>query len=190
MCSLMYRTPNLKRLVLPLTGNISKIGIETAMKSWSGLESMTITSIFKDRHYFTAIGKYCPNIVRLKFTCTFEQEEAEAVVNYTPNLKELSIRFVIVNLRALCLVLNSLKDLEVVNISHSLIVDKLDGEFEMYSLRNLRNHLDASYYRKLIVCETGECLRCQNGRNNDPRRLPHGPLEDIWRQDEITSLAH
>ncbi|KAJ1402487.1 Leucine-rich repeat domain superfamily [Sesbania bispinosa] len=106
------RTPNLKRLVLPFSGHLSEPGLHTAMSFWGGLESITITSMVKHSYIFSAIGKYCKNISQLKFTCNLEQYHANTLVRYTPNLKALSIRNTMVNLRALCHVLKNLEHLE------------------------------------------------------------------------------
>nr|XP_004493022.2 F-box/LRR-repeat protein At3g48880-like [Cicer arietinum] len=197
LISLAERTPNVKRLVLPVSGNITKNGIESAMRSWRGLESITITSIVNDIaiDIFVAIGKYSLNILRLKFTCYFDLDQAEALVKYTPNLKELSIRNILVNMRGLCLVLNSLKHLEVVNICHSLIMDNLEGGFEIYDpIDHILKYVDVSCLKKLIICEKNSCLRCKNGRKKNVydyrTSLPYRHLEDIWREDEISSLAH
>jgi len=182
------RTPNLKRLVLPFTGKLSKNAVDIAMKSWEGLESITITTMVKPSHIFSAISKYCMNIYELKFTGDFGISEADLVVQYTPNLKLLSVRNIMVNLRALCNILNSLEKLEVVNICHSFIWDRVEGVVKVYTVRDLRNHLSLSCLQKLMFCNRRRCLRCRNG--NDPLRGPFGVFEDIWREDEIRSLAH
>ncbi|RHN46744.1 putative leucine-rich repeat domain, L domain-containing protein [Medicago truncatula] len=188
MCSLMCRTPNLKRLVFPVSGDISKNGIETAMRSWRGLESITITSVVHHINFFDAVRKYCMDIISLKITCRFEQYEARALVNYTPNLKVLSIRNMTVNMGGLCHVLNNLEHLEVVNLSHSLIVDKLDDELQQYSVDDVQSRVNNSC--KLITCQIRTCLWCKTPFARNPRRMPHGTLEDIWRDDEIRSLSH
>jgi len=188
MCSLMCRTPNLKRLVFPVSGDISKIGIETAMRSWRGLESITISSVVNHINFFDAVRKYCTNIVSLKITCRFEQYEARALVQYTPNLKVLSIRNMIVNMGGLCHVLNNLEHLEVVNLSHSLIVDKLDDELQLYSVDDVQSRVNNSC--KLITCQIRTCLWCKTPFARNPRRIKHGTLENIWHEDEIGSLSH
>lgn len=184
----MCRTPNLKRVVLPITGNISKIGIEIAMRSWGGIESITVTEMFNNANFLNAVGKYCKNIVSLKFTCLFEQYHAEAIVNYTPNLRTLSIRHFLVSMRGLCHVLNSLEHLEVVNLCHCLITDLLEGSFQAYSIDDLRERVDFSC--ELIICKENSCLRCTNRLRNDRGRPSYENMEDIWREDEIESLAH
>ena len=183
----MCRTPNLKRLVLPMSGEISKNGLEIAMRSWRCLESITITTVVYDFKFFDAIGKHCKNITSLKFACFFGQEEAESLVKYTPNLKFLSFRDMPINHRALCRVLNNLEHLEVVNLSHSLIVDKMDGALQLYSIDDVLSRVNISC--KLITCQITTCLRCKNPFARNPR-MPHGSLEDIWREDEIMSLSH
>ncbi|KAJ1402468.1 Leucine-rich repeat domain superfamily [Sesbania bispinosa] len=184
------RTPYLKRLVLPCSGHLSKLGLHTAMSYWGGLESITITSMVNHHYIFSAIGKYCKNICQLKFIGDFEQYHANALVRYTPNLKALSIRNILVNMRALCHVLENLHHLEEINICHSLILDRPEAKVVVYRIHDLENHLNISCRRKLIFCQRKSFLRCKNGCDNNPRRQPYGLFEDIWREDEIRSLAH
>ncbi|XP_045822252.1 F-box/LRR-repeat protein At3g48880-like [Trifolium pratense] len=188
LISIAERTPNLKRLVLPISGNISKIGIETALRSWRGLKSITITSMVHYINLFDAIEKYCTNIVCLKFTYCFEQDHAKSLVKYTPNLKVLSIRSMRVNMRGLCYVLNNLEHLKVVNLRHSIILDKFDDELRIYSIFDVLSRVNISC--KIIVCQRRSCLRCKNENMRNSRRLSNGSLEEIWREDEIICLAH
>lgn len=188
VCFPFCRTPNLKRLVLPFTGKLSNNAVDIAMKSWDSLESITITAMVKTSCIFSAISKYCMTIYELKFTNYFGINDADLVVQYTPNLKLLSVRNIMVNLRALCNILNSLEKLEVVNICHGFIWDRVEGAVKAYTVRDLRNHLSLPCLRKLMFCNRRRCLRCING--NDPVRIPFGVFEDIWREDEISSLAH
>ncbi|XP_057419752.1 F-box/LRR-repeat protein At3g48880-like [Lotus japonicus] len=113
------RTPNLKRLVLPYKGSLTKRAIHTAMASWRGLESMTITSMINCRYLFSAISKWCKNIVELKFTDDFNQNHADALIKYTPNLKVLSLRTTMVEKKALEDALDGLKHLKVANMCHA-----------------------------------------------------------------------
>lgn len=156
----MCRTPNLKRLVLPITGNISKIGVETAMRSWRSIEAITITEMFKNVNFLEAVGKYCKNIVRLKFICSFEKDQAEAIVKYSRNLRTLSIQHVMVSMTGLCHVLNSLEHLEVVNLCQCLITDLLDGSFRVYYIHDIRKRVNFSC--ELRICKECSCLRCTN----------------------------
>ena len=183
----MCRTPNLKRLVLPISGDISKNGLETAMRLWGCLESITITTIVYDFKFFDVIGKHCKNITSLMFACFFGQE-AESLVKYTPNLKFLSFQDMPVNHRALCGVLKSLEHLEVVNLCH---IDIRDYGLKLYSNHNvLINRMIISC--KIITCEKRSCCICKNESTNDPTRQLSEILEEIrnWREDEIESLAH
>jgi hypothetical protein len=78
-------------------------------------------SIIIINNLFNAIGKYCTNIVSLKYTCffyqkkkftCFEKDESKALVKHTPNLiKVLSIRNMIVNRIGVLHVLDSLEHL-------------------------------------------------------------------------------
>ncbi|AES60174.2 hypothetical protein MTR_1g041650 [Medicago truncatula] len=62
---------------------------------------------------FIAISKYYMKIYELKFTSGIS--EADLMVQYTPNLKLLSVRKIManLNLRGLCNILNSFEKLEV-----------------------------------------------------------------------------
>ncbi|RDX68417.1 F-box/LRR-repeat protein, partial [Mucuna pruriens] len=185
-----HRSPNLKRLVLPATGKLSKVGVEKAMKSWGGLESITFTSLVRDSNIFSTICKYGKNITEMKFNCDFEEHHADAMIEYTRKLKVLSFRSSIVRVKALSRVLSFLEHLEAVNVCHSMILDTTFSKVVLYCMDDLGKHLAPSCLGKLIFCEGGRCLRCKNGRDTTSSRQPYGHLEDIWRQDEITSLAH
>ncbi|TKY65564.1 F-box/LRR-repeat protein [Spatholobus suberectus] len=121
----------------------------------------------------------------MRFTCEFEEYHADAMIKYTPNLKLLSIRSTLVSMKGLCRVPTFLEHLEVLNICHSLIMDKSNPRPQVVVYRiihDLRKHLPPSCLGKLIFCQGGSCLRCKNGC---------GPIEDIWHhEDEIVSLAH
>ncbi|RDY12476.1 F-box/LRR-repeat protein, partial [Mucuna pruriens] len=184
------KTPNLKRLVLPMTGFLTMGGVNRAMKSWGGLESITISAMVPNSYIFSAIGKYCKNITEMKFSCEFEEDHADAIIEHTPNLKVLSIRTIIVSMKALRRVLTSLEHLEAVNICHSLIINKSHrgSRVVVYGIGDLRKHFPSSCLGKLIFCEGRRCLRCKR-RDTTPSRR-YGCHDDIWRQDEITSLAH
>ncbi|KAK7374171.1 hypothetical protein VNO80_07600 [Phaseolus coccineus] len=186
------RTPKLKRVVLPETGDFSRGVEETVMRLWSCLESITITSAVSGYYILLAIGKYCNNITEMKFSqgCYFEEKHAVAMTKYTPKLKILSIRTVATSVKALVCVLRFLEHLEKVNICHSLILDTAYPGTVIVDISELRKRFPPSSVEKLLYCEKGSCLRCMNGRDTTPSRQPDGPYEDIWGEDEITSLAH
>ncbi|ESW11958.1 hypothetical protein PHAVU_008G073600 [Phaseolus vulgaris] len=195
LITIAERTRKLKRVVLPKTGDFSRAGVNSAMKLWRGLESITITSAVPGHYIFPALGRYCNNITEMKFSCgcIFEEKHAEAMVKYTPNLKMLSIRSIPASMKALQCVLSFLEHLKMVNVCHSFIRDTSDRRLYGLGFEDLRNCLSPLSLGKLIYCEGylegGWCLRCQNGHDNSRSRQPYGPLEDVWREDEITSLA-
>ncbi|KAK7256685.1 hypothetical protein RIF29_30141 [Crotalaria pallida] len=191
LISAAKRTPNLKRLVLPYNGHVSKLGIDLAMMSWTYLESITITSITGQQHIFSAIGRHCKYISEIKFTCNFEEYHADALITNTPRLKIISIRTKSVNVNALIRILQFLKDLEVINICHSIIWDKPAGShLDLYNIRDLEKVLDISLLRKLLFCQSNRCRYCKNISNNNGSKGLYGVLEDIWCQDDILPLAH
>ncbi|KOM37270.1 hypothetical protein LR48_Vigan03g065100 [Vigna angularis] len=182
------KTPNLKRVVLPKTGDFLRAGVDTVLSLWRGLESITTTNAVSSYYMILAIGKHCNNITELKFSDgNFEEKHALAMTKYTPKLKILSIRHIIMSWKALLCVLNFLEDLEKVNICNSLILETA-YPLTFVEMSELKDLLPTSSMEKLIYCETGTCLRCMNGR--DIIRSRNGPYEDIWGEDEIASLAH
>jgi len=190
------RTPKLKRVVLPETGDFSREGVDKVMSLWRDLESITITSAVPGYYLLLVIGQYCINITEMKFSegCYFEEKHAVAMTKYTPNLKRLSIRSVPTSVKALFCVLTFLDHLEKVNICHSLIMDTAYPGTKIVDVNGLRMRLPPSSAEKLLYCERGSCLRCrqpQGQRGTAPSRQPRGgPFEDVWGDDEITSLAH
>ncbi|KAK7255775.1 hypothetical protein RIF29_29194 [Crotalaria pallida] len=183
------RTPNLKRLVLSESGHLSKRGIDLAMASWGGLQSITITSMLKDNHFFSAMGKVCKNITEVKFTCSFEEHHADDLIKYTPGLKALSIRNQMVNRDALFRVLDCLQHLEVVNVCHSLFWDTT-SDLEGCDIYVHHKNLHVSWLGKIISCEKKICIMCNKVSNNTMREQPYDPLEELWSQDEIPSLSY
>uniref|UniRef100_K7K2Y5 F-box domain-containing protein n=2 Tax=Glycine max TaxID=3847 RepID=K7K2Y5_SOYBN len=193
------RTPNLKRLVLPKTCVFSRKAVHTAMKSWGGLESITISFDDPNKYIFSAIAKYCKNITEMKFShgcLLFEENYVKALLKCAPNLKALSIRCIMTSMGALCGVFTSFQHLEAVNICHSSIIDAPYSDFGVVDITYVQKHLPPSNYGKLIYCKEGSCLRCKNDRSIIPAGifqitsiLIHAS-EDLWREDEITSLAH
>jgi len=192
VCMFLFcRTPNLKRLVLPETGDFSRDGVDTALSLWKGLESITVTSAVSSYYMILAIGKHCNNITEMKFSAgNFEEKHAVAMAKYTPKLKKLSIRNLATSLKALWCVVSFLGDLEKVNISHCLIMDTAYPGTVFVGVSDLKKRLPPTGVEKLVYCEKGRCLRCVNGRDTTRSRQPDGPYEDIWGEDEIASLAH
>ncbi|WJX10189.1 hypothetical protein P8452_00942 [Trifolium repens] len=64
------------------------------------------------------------------------------------------------------------------------------GVVELYTIHDLRSHLSRAGLQKLLVFNRRRCLKCTNKKNIDPRRASFGHMVDVWRQDEIISLAH
>ncbi|RZB65507.1 hypothetical protein D0Y65_041533 [Glycine soja] len=148
------------------------------MKSWGGLESINISSGVPIDYIFPAIREYCKSVSGIKFHCEFEEKHAEALIESTPNLKVFSIRSTVVSVKALRSVLTSLEHLESVNICHNFVMDFSHGGFSIFAVQ------------EVIYCEEGSCLKCQYERSIAPGSFLYRALEDIWREDEITSLAH
>ncbi|XP_052115780.1 F-box/LRR-repeat protein At3g48880-like [Arachis duranensis] len=179
------RTPNLKMLVLPAICNFSKEAIEHAISLWVGLESITITRMINHKDIFLAIGKYCKGITSLKFTTGFKMDHARALIEHTPNLKFLNLQSIIVSFRALCCVLENLKHLEILNLCHSLIIDKPDtsNQVVLYTFCQLQHHQWPLLHRlrKILTCQSNNgCAICKNrmaGHNYLIKKALHEAFE-------------
>ncbi|KAL4382070.1 hypothetical protein AHAS_Ahas04G0196700 [Arachis hypogaea] len=104
-----------------------------------GLESITITCMMTNHdEIFPAIGKYCKGITELKITS--------------------------LNFRALCCVLENLKHLKIVNLYHSLIMDKPDPstQLALYTFCQLQNQWPIHCLRKVLFCLSKRCVICKN----------------------------
>ncbi|XP_024171559.1 F-box/LRR-repeat protein At3g48880 [Rosa chinensis] len=97
-------------------------GFEAALKNWPQLESLTIPCDFLVE-IMEVIGKHCNKSAEMKLMCDFYEEYAEAVAAYIPNLKVLSLRCAEVSRGAVLHILNQMNHLQVLNLSHSYIVD-------------------------------------------------------------------
>ncbi|RYR15102.1 hypothetical protein Ahy_B04g071826 [Arachis hypogaea] len=134
---------------------------------WIGLESITITCMINHKNIFPAIGKYCKGITGLKFTTGFKMDHARALIEHTPNLKFLSLQSIIVSFRTLYCVLENLKHLEIINLCHSLIIDKPDTSnwVVLYIFHQLQHHQWPLLHRlrKILTCQSNNgCVTCKN----------------------------
>ncbi|KAI9110036.1 hypothetical protein K1719_019077 [Acacia pycnantha] len=188
------RTANLKRLVLPRSNiQLSKTGVHKAMQLWKGLESLTLTDISIAYDIVEAIGEHCNNFSELKVTCDFGVNFANALIKHLPKLKILSLQSILVSKNALVLVANNLKDLKILNVSHSFIVGLTDDGTNMriYSQHDVPKILGNNNMfgiSTLIRCEgiCGMCLKvlqwniCTDEWKNTK--------EEVWRDDKIANL--
>ncbi|KEH31579.1 putative leucine-rich repeat domain, L domain-containing protein [Medicago truncatula] len=174
------RCPHVRRLVFVSWNRIKKIGIVRAIRVWTNLESMTMPCTEYPGYVFEEITKHCKNFRELK------------VIAFLPNLKVLSLRCSGLSKEALILILDELKDLEVLNISHSCHVVPLPYPHEGYMFSSGIDPIIIEKGSRLLdfyTCMEESCIMCQRTKADDglPRWFRYE--DGIWKDDEISSLA-
>lgn len=166
------RCLKLKRLVLPSCFAISDTGIYESFRCWKDLVSLTISPNNTNFPYLLEqISSNCKNFSELKLMGTCHHGFASTLVAYLPKLKVLSLRCTKFTSSDLHTVLDDLKQLQVLNISHCfwikinwIILDK------------------ASRLQSFITCmQSDRCIVCRVCYQRDK--------EDRWHEDEVDSLA-
>lgn len=88
---------------------------------------------------------------------------------------------------ALVIILDGLKHLEVLNISHCHIVDVSQGRI----LREIDDSIlqKASGLCQFFTCMNDSCIMCQRTRADEGLMRWHRYEENAWKADEVESLA-
>ncbi|KAK4489540.1 hypothetical protein RD792_005349 [Penstemon davidsonii] len=185
------RCPRLKRLVMPAWNRIKKSGICHAVRMWEDLESLTMPSISSPLYLMEEIGKYCKNFSELKIMGPCDILFASTLAAFLPNLKVLSLQCTMLCKDALIIILEGLKGLEVLNISHCLLVEVHPPPAQKRVLKELdKSILDrASRLKKFLTCMDDSCIMCQRTRNDEGLLRWYKYEEDLWKVDEVRSLA-
>ncbi|XP_060203591.1 F-box/LRR-repeat protein At3g48880-like [Lycium barbarum] len=184
------RCPRLKRLVMPAWNRIKKTGICSAIRMWEDLESLTMPSIANPPYVMEEIARSCRNFAELKIIGPCDMLFANTLVEFLPNLKVLSVRCTMLYKPALVIILDGLKKLEVLNISHCLII-----EVPPPARKKILTKLDESILekvsslRKFITCMSDSCIMCQRTRNDEGLMRWYKYEEGLWKVDEVRSLA-
>ncbi|XP_015070269.1 F-box/LRR-repeat protein At3g48880-like isoform X2 [Solanum pennellii] len=155
------RCPRLKRLVMPSWDKIKKRTMCRAIHIWNDLESLTMPSIKNPARVIEEIGRSCQKFVALKVMGPCDMLFASALASFLPNLEVLSVRCTVLSKPALAIILEKLKKLKVLNISHCAITE--DSPLEPM---RILTKLDKSILEKASRYE-----------------------EDLWKVDEVKSLA-
>lgn len=190
---LMYaaeRTPQLRRLILPAWNRIKKTGISKAISSWKNLESLTMPSIANPPYFLKEIATNCKNFRELKVLGPCETFFASSLVEYLPNLKVLSLRCSMVSRDTIILILDGLKHLDVLNISHCLLIETLPPPAMRRILREFDQsiHEKASRLREFHTCMEDTCDMCRRTKNDEGLMRWYKYGEREWLADEIKSL--
>lgn len=182
------RCPRLKRLVMPAWETLTEPTTCSAIGNWKDLESLTMPSVEKPAYVFEEIARSCKRFSELKIMGPCDMLFASTLVSFLPNLKVLSLRCTAISKPALVIILEGLKKLKVLNISHCIITEdpppapiimtKLDE-----SILKKVSRLD-----KFLTCMSDSCVTCQRVRNDEGLMRWHR-YEDLWKMDEVESLA-
>ncbi|KDP22297.1 hypothetical protein JCGZ_26128 [Jatropha curcas] len=185
------RCPQLRRLVLPAWNRIKKTGICKAIRMWRDLESLTMPSIANPHYLIEEIANNCSNFRELKVMGPFDISFAAALATYLPNLKVLSLRCSMLFRDALIRILDDLQHLEVLNISHCLLIEIQPPP----APRRITRELDqiildrASRLREFLICTEDSCVMCQRTKRDEGLMRWYKYEEGLWKADEVSSLA-
>ncbi|KAF5732344.1 hypothetical protein HS088_TW18G01038 [Tripterygium wilfordii] len=185
------RCPRLKRLVLPAWNRIKKTGICKAIRMWRELESLTMPSIANPPYFIEEISRNCENFSELKIMGPFDIYFASTLAAYLPRLKVLSLRCSMLIKDALIIILDSLQSLEVLNISHCLLIDIQPPPSQKIVIKKLDESIleKASRLREFITCMDDSCFMCERTKNDEGLMRWYKYEEGLWKADEVRSLA-
>ncbi|KAL7108409.1 hypothetical protein ACP275_06G110700 [Erythranthe tilingii] len=185
------RCPLLKRLVMPAWNRIKKTGICRAVQMWPNLESLTMPSISNPPYLMEEISKNCKKFTELKIMGPCDILFASTLAAFLPNLKVLSLRCSVLFKEALVIILEGIKGLEVLNISHCMLVEVGPQPGPRRVLTRLDKSIleKTSRLKKFATCMSDSCVVCQRTRNDEGLIRWYKYEEDFWRVDEVSSLA-
>ncbi|KAF7852363.1 hypothetical protein BT93_L0915 [Corymbia citriodora subsp. variegata] len=185
------RCPLVKRVVMPAWNRIKKTGICKAINMWPHLESMTMPSIANPPYLLEEISKSCKNFSKLKIMGPFDMHFALSLVSYIPKLKVLSLRCSVIFKDALIMILDQLQDLEVLNISHCILIEAGPPSPSRRVVRGIDPFImdKAGRLREFLVCMNDSCILCQRARSDEGLMRWYKYEEGSWKSDEARSLA-
>jgi hypothetical protein len=173
---------------MPAWDCISKNGICQAIRRWSHLESLTMPTIRHPTSIIQEIGRHCKNLSELKIMGTFEFDHlfASTIITNLPRLKILSLRCSCLTRDALLMLLNFAETLEVLNISHCLILETIGRKQVVREID--ASLLEAGSRMKVLVCQNKGCLTCQRMISDEGLMRWYRYEDWFWRYDEVPSL--
>lgn len=182
----------MRRVVLPAWNRIKKTGICKAIRIWKDLESLTMPSIANPPYLLTEIAKNCKNFKELKIMGPFEVFFANTLITCLPNIKTLSIRCSAIKREALMKILDGLPSLEVLNISHSHLVEYSGWQPQQKVIvRELDKTImeKTARLKKFLTCmDHKTCVMCQRTENDEGIVRWYKYEEGDWKVDEVSSL--
>ncbi|XVF09857.1 hypothetical protein REPUB_Repub07fG0133100 [Reevesia pubescens] len=170
---------------------IKKTGICKAIRIWRDLESLTMPSIANPPYLMEEIANNCKNFSKLKVMGPFDNSFATTIIMYLPKIRVLSLRCSMLVKDALISILDDLQNLDVLNISHCLLIEIPPPP----SPRRIMKELDqsilekASRLREFVTCMKDSCIMCQRTRNDEGLMRWYKYEEGLWKADEVSSLS-
>ncbi|KAK1290298.1 F-box/LRR-repeat protein [Acorus calamus] len=185
------RCPHLKRLVLPAWNYITKPGICEAIRRWEDLESLTMPGIGHPPYIMEAISRSCKNFSELKIMGQFDILFASAIAYNLPKLKVLSLRCTMLFREALLYILENFESLEVLNISHCMLVDVCPSLDPKKTITQMDHTIieKASRLREFIYCCEVPCILCERTIADEGLMRWYKYETGLWREDEVRSLS-
>lgn len=174
--------------MLPAWNRLKKEFIFNAIQFCENLESLTMPTVPHPEFVFSSIALHCKNFRELKVMGPIEVDFVENLVRSLRNLKVLSLRCTAINRDALIKILDDLKCLEVLNISHSYLVDTRNGTVIVRELDETIME-KASKLKRFVTCmEHKTCVMCQRTYEDEGVMRWYKYEEGLWKADEIASL--
>ncbi|CAL1404994.1 unnamed protein product [Linum trigynum] len=185
------RCPHLRRLVLPAWNRIKKTGICRAIRSWKDLESLTMPSIANPPYLIEEIANNCANFCELKIMGPFDIFFATTLVTHLSRIKVLSLRCSMLLKDALIIILDGLQSLEVLNISHCLLIEIPPPPEPRRVMKELDDTIrqKASRLGQFLTCMEESCVMCQRTKADEGLMRWYRYEEGLWKADEVTSLS-
>uniref|UniRef100_A0A7N0ZT03 F-box/LRR-repeat protein n=1 Tax=Kalanchoe fedtschenkoi TaxID=63787 RepID=A0A7N0ZT03_KALFE len=176
----LIKCPRLKRLVFPACHRISQSGLCNALRNWPALESLTVPSIESVAFIMEEIAVHCPKFSKLMVMGTFDIL-----------LKTLSLRCSMIFKNALMVILEGLHHLQVLNISHCMIMEPDFQEDDLTRVVGLdKSTVEmAALQTKFITCQERDCVMCERMRHDEGSMKWYRYEEGLWKADEVPSLA-
>ncbi|GMN75036.1 hypothetical protein TIFTF001_052513 [Ficus carica] len=183
--SRICKSPILNRLVLQSSFQFSVEAFKEAIKYWKRLQSLILPYVFRYEEILSSIGENCKNFAEIKSSCSIDLGFAEAIVANVPGLKVLSLRHTAAFKEALLHLLKSLKNLEVLNLTHVLVADLTQAGLELQGIdekiTNCTLHL-----KMFFTSGERRCPKCNIVEDGNIWRSYELDEED-WPQDEVAS---
>ncbi|PON62818.1 LRR domain containing protein [Parasponia andersonii] len=175
---------------ISIWNSISIEALEKAVMCWKDLESLTVPCVYAPCSMMRATGAFFKNFCELKIMCPFDIDFAHSIVSQSP-LKVLSLRCAVVFKEALLYLLENLKHLEVLNLTHCLLVSDTQeaGFLEVYREIDEEISENVSHLKQLLTCKKISCSMCKIAVDQEDFLRWYDYDEGNWRVDEIPSLT-